>query len=262
MRKFFKVYRALLHLNLILLMEYRANFINNVISSFGWGIFSILMILLLTSKTSSIFGWSRDEILLLTGFYNIIGGAFHVLFTRNFERFATVMHKGDLDTLLIKPIDAQFLLSFWLFNYIGLFRILLGIVFSAYMVIHIQGYIPILFIPLTIILSVAGLIFLYSISYLLLTVTMWHTNLSNLVGLMYEVNGLTRYPPEIFTKFKSILIFFILPLTLVVSVPVKSLIGKLTLQDSFLLLFFAGAVLLCSRLFWKYALRSYTSASS
>ncbi len=262
MKHFFKVYKALLRLNLISLMEYRANFINNVISSMGWGVFSIIFIVLITSRTSSIYGWSRDEILLLTGFYNIIGGAFHVLFSRNFERFATVMHKGDLDTLLIKPVDAQFLLSFWLCNFVGIFRILLGIAFSAYMIIQIQGYIPIFFIPIAILLALAGLTFLYSISYLLLTLTMWHTSLSNLVGLMYEVNGLTRFPPEIFTKIKSFLVFLILPLTLVVSVPVKSLIGKLTIQDSFLLLFFAGAVLFCSRLFWQYALRSYTSASS
>jgi ABC-type uncharacterized transport system permease subunit len=59
-------------------MAYRANFINSVISSLGWGIFSVIFMLLLTNKTSSIYQWSRDEILLLTGFYNILGGTLFI----------------------------------------------------------------------------------------------------------------------------------------------------------------------------------------
>jgi ABC-2 type transport system permease protein len=262
MKKLFLVYKMLLYINIASLMAYRANFINSVISSFGWGFFSIVMMVLLTSKTPSIYGWSREEILLLTGFYNIIGGAFHVLFTRNFERFAMVLHKGDLDTLLIKPMDSQFLLSFWLFNYVGLFRILLGIVFSAYILVKIQGSIPFHIIPLTIFLSLAGIIILYSLSYMLLTLTVWYTSLSNIVGVMYELNGLTRYPPDIFTKIKSFFIFLLLPLTLAVSIPVKSLLGKLTWIDGLLLIGFAAGLFFCSRIFWKFALRSYTSASS
>jgi ABC-2 type transport system permease protein len=164
--------------------------------------------------------------------------------------------------LLIKPVDSQFLLSFWLFNYTGLFRILLGAIFCGYMLIRIQGYIPFMVIPLTIVLSLAGVILLYSITYMMLTITLWQTSLSNLVGLMYEINGTTRYPPEIFTKLKSFLVFFLLPLTLVVSVPVKSLLTKATVGDVVSLLLCAGVFLLCSRIFWQYALRSYTSASS
>ena len=262
MKRILKIYITLLHLNLSSLVAYRANFINSVISSLGWGIFSIVFIILLTNRTSSIYGWSRDEMLLLTGFYNIIGGSFHVLFSRNFERFVAIIHKGDLDTLLVKPVDSQFLLSFWLCNYVGLFRILLGIILCGYMLIRIQGYIPIMIIPWTVLLSAAGVIILYSLSYIMLTITLWQTSLSNLVGLMYEINGMTRYPPEIFTKLKSFLVLFLVPLTLVVSVPVKSLLIKTTLQDSFLLLFFAGVLLLCSRFFWHFALRFYTSASS
>lgn len=262
MKHTISIYKALLHLNLLSLFEYRANLINSIIASVGWGSFSILFIFLLTNSAPTVYGWTRNEILLMTGFYNIIGGSFHVLFSRNFERFAVVMHKGDLDTLLILPVDSQFLLSFWYFNYVGMVRVILGIIFSGYMIFQIQGYIPLLMVPVGVVLSIAGLIFLYSISYLLLTLTMWYTSLSNLVGLMYEINGLTRFPPEIFTKFKSIVVFIVFPLTLVVSVPSKVFIEKLTIQDSLFVLFFAGFFLLCTRIFWQYALRSYTSASS
>lgn len=261
MKRIYRIYKTLLHLNLSTLMAYRANLVNSIIASVGWGVFSIVMIFLLTNKSTAIYGWTRDEIFLLTGFYNIIGGSFHVLFSRNFERFARVMHMGELDMLLLKPVDSQFLLSFWMFNYVGLFRIVLGILFSGYIVFKLEGTIPFTFIPLAVVLSVAGLIFLYSISYILLTMTMWNTNLSNLVGLMYEMNGLTRYPPEIFTQFRNVIVFLILPLTLVVSIPVKSILGKANISDCLLLLSFAILFLLFSRMVWRYALRSYTSAS-
>lgn len=262
MNKYFKIYKILLHVNFAALAAYKANFINSVISSVGWGVFSILFIVLLTSRTSRIYGWSREEIILLTGFYNIIVGTFHVVFSRNFERFSDIIFFGQLDGLLLKPVDSQFLLSFWLFNYIGLLRVIIGILFSFYMLIQMHVLFTITTIIIYTVFSILGLILLYSVWYIFLTLTIWFTRLSNIVDLLYQVNGITRYPPEIFTRFKSFIIFFLLPLTLIVAAPTKFFLNKLSLIEEFELLFFASILFFISRKFWKLALRFYTSASS
>src|SRR6185312_3229309 len=100
------------------------NFINSTISSVGWGIISIISMYILTAKTSSIYGWNRNELLLLAGVYSVSIGIFHTIFSRNFDRFSKVIHLGDLDSILLKPIDSQFSLSFTLFNYMSITRLL------------------------------------------------------------------------------------------------------------------------------------------
>lgn len=261
MKKYVAVYIALLRLNFAVLVAYRANFINSVISSVGWGVFSIVLILLLTAKTQRIQSWSREEIILLTALYNVFIGAFHMLFSSNFERFAKVIHLGQLDSLLVKPLDSQFLLSFWLFNYTSLFRVFLGIIVSFYMMGLTHADVHVFSILILVLLGITGLFLMYSIWYIFLTVTIWFTKLYNIVDLLYQINSVTRYPPEMFTKVKSFIVLILFPLTLVIAAPAKSVLNRLTLSDVSLLIFSAMSLLLFSRVFWKFALRYYTSAS-
>ena len=76
MKRYLKIYLSLLRINLIALFSYRANFINSTISSFIWGLFSVISILLLTSRTNSFFGWTRSEIIILAAVYSFLIGIF------------------------------------------------------------------------------------------------------------------------------------------------------------------------------------------
>src|SRR5574341_269965 len=130
MKSYLGLYKTLLHLNAENLLASRANFTTNVISSVSWGLFSIFSIMLITGQANAIFGWRREEILLLTAIYSILIGVFHMLFSKNFERFSNLIYYGQLDGLLVKPVDSQFLVSFWLVNYTSIFRIVLGFVYA------------------------------------------------------------------------------------------------------------------------------------
>lgn len=262
MKKYLKVYSKLLQLNLSALLSYRANFINSMISSIGWGTFTFVSVLLLTSRVNSVYGWTRSEILILSASYNIVIGLFHIFFSRNFERFSTVIHYGFLDSILLKPMDSQFLLSFWLVNYIGFFRILVGgigiliyLIYISHIVITFAGIIGF------VLFMILGVITLYSIWYIFSTVIIWQSRLSNIIGLLYELNGVTRYPQEFYKGVSTALYILVLPLSLVVTIPVKALIHKLTLIESIQIICLGGALLFISRRFWKFALRFYTSAS-
>src|SRR3989344_7678647 len=128
MNHYLHIYKTLLKINLVALLTYRGNFVSSVFSSILWATFGLFLISLLTLRVPMVYGWNREELFMLMLGYNIIVGVFHSLFSRNFERFSQIIHYGELDTLLLKPIDSQFLLSFWLFNYASLSRIVIGIV--------------------------------------------------------------------------------------------------------------------------------------
>src|ERR1051326_3553015 len=133
MKKYFSIYRKLLQFNFSELTAYRSHLFSSVIGSVTCGLFSILFIIILSSRTSSVYGWSREELYVLTGVYNTIAGVFFFLFSKNFERFASFLHFGQFDTILIKPIDSQFFVSTHYISYPGLFRILLGMSFTSFM---------------------------------------------------------------------------------------------------------------------------------
>jgi ABC-2 type transport system permease protein len=241
---------------------YRINAINDLVSSMIWSSFSIISILLLTSKTHSVFGWDQHGLLLLTGCFIVIQGGFNILFIRNFSRFARIIDKGDLDTLLIKPIDPQWAISFWIINFPGLFRIFLG---TGVIIYVLQtGHIATSFITwiFFFFLAIFGVNLLYSVWFLFATLLIWFPRLSNIIDFMYTLTNVSRYPSGMFTQFKSLWLAFFIPLTLAISVPAKLFVHTFTLTDGISLITVSVLLLTSSRLFWTYSLRHYTSASS
>ncbi len=262
MKHYLRIYSCLLRLNLAALVAYRVNFINSFISSLSWAVFSIISIVILTSKTKVVFGWSRDELIILTGAYSIVIGVFHAFFSRNFELFSDLVFFGKLDTVLTKPADDQFLLSFWRFSYSSLARVLLGIGFTLWMIIKNEIALTLMGIIGFFVLMIVGIVIIYAIWFTTITLTIWFPRLSNLVHLLFLVTGFARYPAEMYYGLKTYILFFLLPIILVVSTPTKALLNK-TLQGEVLdLIAFAIMLFFCSRLFWKFALKHYTSASS
>lgn len=249
-------------MNFNVLLAYKIGFFNSVIGSFGWALFQMVSIYLLTSKNTGFYGWSREEMILLAAVFNIFVGIFHAIFSRNFGLFSQILNKGEFDSLLIKPADSQFLISFWRFSYSSLFRILLGAGFVIYILRTVNMALSLFSVIKFIIFLGFGVCILYSIWLLVCTIIIWQTNLSNLVDFLYTFNIVIRYPREMFQAAGSFTLYFLLPLTFVIVTPTKALLGKMSSVDLLGLIFFAVILLFISRKFWRFALRYYTSASS
>lgn len=262
MGRYIRIYRELLRLNLEALLAYRSNFINSVLSSIAWGIFSLLTIIFLTYRTQTVFGWTREEILLLTGAYSILIGVFHTLFSRNFERFSRLVLFGQLDSILVKPIDPQFLVSFWQVNYAGIFRVLIGSAYIIYLVRTLGIHVPILVFVGFLFFLFTGILLLYSMWFIASTITIWFPRLTNIVDVMYTISSISRFPREVYQQLSWYIFLFLAPLTFIIVTPVRTLLQDATLGDSAGLIAFSIALFVISRKFWRFALRYYTSASS
>lgn len=262
MKKYGTIYKKLLVLNALMLIAYRGNFVNSIVSSIVYGIFSIVSIVLLTSGTTRIFGWSRNEIILITTSYSIIIGFFHMIFSRNFERFSRIVNLGQLDAVLLKPIDAQFLVSFWVFNYTSIVRILIGVGATGYLLKSMHQTVGLIEIVSFIVLAVIGISILYSIWFICVTFTIWFTRLSNLIDFLYQITGFARFPQEMYRHASSYIFFFLIPLTIVVVTPTKALLYKILSGDVWWAIALSCLLMVAARQFWLFALRHYTSASS
>lgn len=245
-----------------MLAGYRGNFYNSMLASLAWGSFSLYSIVLLTSKSTMIFGWKREEMLLLNGAYGIIISLFHMQFSKNFERFSEIIHHGQLDSILVKPMDSQFLVSFWLFGYASISRTIIAIGYTIYIVTMMHMSLSFSRIAGFVVLAVLGLVTLYSLWFMVITFTVWFTRLHNLAELMFTITGAARYPQEIMRQVSQYVFLFLFPLTLIITLPTKALLGRLGWGELVTIGLLAVGLFAFSRAFWRFALRSYTSASS
>lgn len=262
MKRYFAVYKRLLMLNIAMLTAYRLNFFNYLVSGSVWGIFSIASIVLLTSRVTTVYSWEKSEILLLTAVHAITVGIFHMLFSSNFERFPRYVALGQLDSYLLKPIDSQVLVSIWLIRIVSLSRVIMGVGFLLYVIttyaIPVTPWQYLLLIPAIIL----GLSIMYAIWFMITTLSIWFYRITNITEVLYTLNGITRFPPDILREAALYVFLFLFPLTIIVASPTKILLSRISLSDVFFLCTLSLGLVYLSRRFWLFALRSYTSASS
>ena len=62
-------------------------------------------------RTSTIAGWNEPQYFFFVGCFFAMNGLIEMLFLDNCNEFAELVRTGDLDGLLLKPIDEQFLIT-------------------------------------------------------------------------------------------------------------------------------------------------------
>lgn len=236
--------------------------ITTIFSSGVWTLFNIFSMYLVTLKVPSAYGWSRGELILTSCIYNIIVGIFSLFLGKGVRQLSEFVTTGRFDLFLLQPIDAQLSESLYAANISSGFRAVLGAGMAA--VVAIIYKIPIT--PLNIVWFLGGLVcsvlLLYSLVFLLNILVIWSPKLDNINELFYTLRSLGRYPRNVFRQLGELGFVVASPFVIVLAGPAKLLLGTSTLYDTLELVILTVSVLIISRLFWKYALRHYTSASS
>src|SRR3989338_4594609 len=262
MKKYFRVYSQFIRMNISEIFAYRIHFINSLIGATVWGVFHVISVLLLTSTVSRIYGWTSQELIILTASFSFLWGFFHFFFAPNFEDIPDIIDRGDLDFILLKPIDSQLFLTLQKINFSAFIRTLIGIVVLFIVINGLQLHITMLQILSYLFTVFMGLILIYSLWFFVSTFIIWFPRLSNLTAFLFLISGISRYPPEILQGTGQFIFLFLLPIFLFVSIPTKVLLHKALSGELLLLFLCMVGFFLLARYFWKFALRHYTSASS
>lgn len=243
------------------LLAFRMHLLNSIIANIAWSSFGIISMLLLTSKTDHVLNWTRNELLILAGAYHIVLSIFYFFFSRNFQMFSDIVYLGKLDAILTKPIDSQFLLSLQQMSYTSIVRFLIGVIFLCYLFWSLQISITFASLFVFVALLLLSVIILYSVWFSVLTITIWFGNLSNLTELLYAFNTIMRNPGDVYRGTSIVLYIIFFPFMVILTSPVKALLQKATVGDIIVPFCLAIGLFIFSRMFWKFALKHYTSAS-
>ncbi|MBC8141479.1 MAG: ABC-2 family transporter protein [Armatimonadetes bacterium] len=261
--RYLRLYRVFARNNLVRELEFRANFWAKVFTNVGWLVSFVLFLKIIFNNTNAVGTWTEGQIFLLFGTFILVRSLMDILFTQNLSKIPELVRMGTMDFVLTKPVPSLFYVSA---RYLSLDE--LGSLFGA---VGVLGYsVWLLHLSPTmaqvgawLVLVILGLVTLYSIQLLLMTLSFWLVRIDNLTALTDTVVFIARYPPDIFPALMRFFISFVIPLAFVAAIPASVLLGKRDALPALLASALIAAVfLLFANLFWQYATRSYTSASS
>jgi len=261
--RYVRLYQVFARNNFVRELEFRANFWAKVFTNIGWLASFALFVKIIFANTNAIGTWKEGEVFLLFGTFLLVRSLMDILFTQNLSKIPELIRMGTMDFVLTKPVPSLFYVSarYLSLDEVGSLLGAGGVLAYAIYLLHLTPSIG--QFGAWLLLVLLGLATLYAIQLLLMTLSFWLIRLDNLSALTETVVFLARYPPDIFPRLLSFFFSFVLPLTFVAAVPASVLLGKRAAAPALLL---AGAIAIgfvtLASLFWRYATRAYTSASS
>lgn len=232
---------------------------NFLSSLFGIGM-AILTIKVFFYQTDHLGGWGYADVLLLLGIFNVLQGLIDFALRPNMFRLLQHIRTGTFDHILTKPVDSMFYVSFRHLVFWRLIDVLLGIGLMIYALIE-KHYMPSVLDAAMFIVSIgAALVLIYALWMMLMTTSFWVIRIDDLSFVFNSFFETTRFPISMYRSWLRIVLTYVLPAAFITSTPALSLLGKWDGMTTIVSLILAGLFLWLSRRFWRYALRSYTSA--
>lgn len=249
-----------LRASLLLMMQYRVDFFVDVGLSVFWVVVSLVPLLVLFAQRSSVAGWSWPEALLVVGWFTMLKGVLEGAIQPALQAVVEHIRTGTLDFLLLKPVDAQFMVStarFELGKTADLLSGLLILVYGLHRLHRVPGVGAVL---VTMALLLGAILILYSIWILVVSLAFYVVKVDNLSYLFASIYDAARWPASVFRGVLSFFFTFVIPLAVMTTYPALSLLGRLSAGRAAAAL--AGALLFAAlaRQVWLAALRRYTSA--
>lgn len=241
-------------------LEYRWNFVLALLSSFGNLAGSLFSLSLFYRAGAPFPGWTFDQSLLVLGVFTILTGVSATVLTPNLNRIVLQVQEGTLDFVLLKPLDAQFQVSLRAFSPWGLPDVLFGLGVVAYAARRAD-------VPAAGLLGfaaalVCGVAILYALWFAIATTSIWFTKIYNATEVLRGLVDAGRFPMSAYPYAFRFVFTFVVPVAFLTTVPIDALLGRASPGTLAAAAALAIALLGAARAFWRFALRSYTSASS
>lgn len=262
MKKYLRIFFKLFSISTKRYLENRLNALGSVLAATGSIFLQIMFIDLVFSYTPNLAGWKKEEIIFVVGLARILVTLFSLLFLRSINFLSFYIRDGSLDILLTKPVNSQFFVSLRLSKPYELLNLIPGLLVCMY-AMGLMGFSYSFFdLILLLIGLVSGLFILYGIYFFIGTWSIWFTNFFSINSIFQIIKEPLNIPLDIFGKGINFILYFVVPLSFVVTVPAKIFLGKSPEAGILLGALIAFFLVWLSNKFWNYALKYYTSASS
>ena len=261
-RRYLKLLAVQLRSSFLLDIQYRSDFWLDALISVFYTVAAVAPIWVVFQGRTQLGGFSLGEALLVSAWFTLLEGILQGAINPSLLAVVEHIRKGTLDFVLLKPADAQFLVSTarfdaWRATNVISAAVLLGAAFTR------LGYFPSwLGIVKAVALLAIATVMLYSLWILTVSLAFYVVKVDNLTYLFQSIFDAARWPVTVFPAAVRFLFTFVLPLAVMTTFPAMALTDSLPLSTFFGSLGGGIAIAALARFVWSRSLSRYTSASS
>ncbi len=243
-------------------LEYRMNLVGKILTDILWYAAQLSVFEVLFRQTHSIAGWKLETIRIFMGMLFFADSFWMLIFQENLDKLSDKVRKGELDLLLAKPVNSQFMLSFQRFSTPYIFNIFVTASYLAWAITKLPDAFPLWRLGFLVISVPCSLAIIYGIRFFFSASALIFTRAENINYLWWQFYKLGTRPDAVYPPWLRFTILTIIPVGFIASVPARLLLEPPSLPLIAGSILLAFAFVFISTRFWRFALRFYSSASS
>ena len=243
-------------------MQYRVEFLVEGALALFWTAWSLVPLLVVFGKRQGVAGWTFDEALVVMGWFTVVKGILEGAVNPSLTTVVDHIRKGTLDFVLLKPADAQFLVSTARFEPWRIVDAVGGVAIFAVAFRRMGRWPDPGGIGAALLLLACAVLILYSLWIVVVAAAFYVVKVDNLSFLFLSIYDAARWPVSVFRGALRLVFTFVVPIAIMTTFPALALLGRLgpgrALQAA------AGAIAFAAlaRVVWVRSIGRYTSASS
>jgi ABC-2 type transport system permease protein len=249
-----------LRVSALLAMQYRLDFVLDAVMSFFWTASALVPLLVLYGQRTSVAGWTWPEALLVVAWFTLLKGVLDGAIQPALSNVVEHIRKGTLDFLLIKPVDAQFMVSTSRFELYRGSDVFGGLCVLGWALHRLGRWPSVLGVILAALLLVGAVVILYSIWILVVSLAFFVVKVDNLSYLFGSIYDAARWPASIFRGVLAFVFTFVIPIAVMTTYPALAILGRLSALRAVGALGGAAVFAFAARKVWLRAMGHYTSA--
>ncbi len=243
-------------------VQYRVNFFVQLLQSLINLAVGLIGLALVFSHTTDLAGWRRPELLAVMGVYTLMWGVIQAFIQPNMQRLLDEIRDGTLDFALVKPADAQVLISIREFRFWKLVDVVTGAGVVIYAILELKEQIGLAQALGFIAALILGSIMIYCFWLVLTSTAFWFIRVDEMVNLFEGIYAAGRWPVGIYPEWLQLGLTFLVPVAFAITIPAEALVGRLTPLTLLGALGLAVVLALLARGVWLVGLRHYSGASA
>ncbi len=262
LRRYAGLFRVQLAMSALTAMQYRADFVVKGLIAILWMGVTLVPVLVVFGVRKSVAGWSFPESLVVVAWFTLLRAVLEGAVSPSLTAVVEHVRHGTLDFVLLKPADAQFLVSTAKIEPWHLVDVVGALALFVYAFSKIGRWPSLLNLGTGLAFLGLAIIILYSIWILVVSASFWVIKVDNLSYLFGSLFDAARWPITVFRGALRVVFTFVFPIALLTTYPAMALLGRLDLKTAIAALAGGLAFAAIARRVWRRALALYTSASS
>lgn len=222
---------------------------------------AFLFVYVIVDRAGLLVGYRLYEVVFILALFNLVSSITQ-LFFRGVYMFRQKVVDGSFDFYLLNPLNELFYSLFSFTDPLDMLLLIpyISITFWAW---YMTGY-PITLENTLLLIAAIMIVFIiiFAIHILIISIGVKYLEVDNTIMLYRDLERTASFPMEIYGRYGSFILTYIVPFGLISTVPSKIIFGLLKPQILLLFLAIALIQLKLALSYWRLALKSYSSASS